>query len=178
MPFLVILGIILLAILIWAASDFFNIVYRGFAPLFPFFVTNTKTIDAILHGINLKPNATVFELGAGTAKFLRAVEKNQPQANLIGVEYSVIPYVISKFLLKKLKSNIKLVREDLFKTDISRADLIYCYLVPDMMEKLSAKIKKECRPGTLIVSYMFSIPNLNVKKIIDENREISYIYEV
>ncbi len=178
MAFLIIVGVILLAILIWAASDFFNIVFRGFAPLFPFFVSNDKMIDTILSGVTLKPQVNIFELGAGTAKFLRAAEKIQAQANLVGVEYSFIPYYIAKLLLKKVKSNIKLIRADLFKTDISQANLIYCYLVPDMMERLAAKIKSECRPGTLVVSYMFSIPGLEVKKIIPGNKEVSYIYEV
>ncbi|MEI7452306.1 MAG: rRNA adenine N-6-methyltransferase family protein [Candidatus Falkowbacteria bacterium] len=178
MAFLIILGLILLAILIWASNDFFNIVYRGFAPLFPFFTINTKMTDLILHSVTLKPNVTIFELGAGPAKFLQAAEKIQPQANLIGIEYSLVPYLIGKFLLKKVKSNIKLIQQNLYKTDISHADLIYCYLIPSMMGKLAEKVKKECRSGTLIISYMFSIPGLELKKTIQNNNETTYIYEI
>jgi len=178
MVFLIIVGLILLAILIWAASDFFNIVYRGFAPLFPFFVTNTNMSDLILRSVTLKPGVKVFELGAGTAKFLRAAEKAQAQADLVGVEYSLLPYLITKSVLKKAHSSIKLLQADLYKTDISQANLIYCYLSIDMMEKVWVKMKKECRPGTLLISYMFSIPGAEIKKIIQANKETTYIYEV
>ena len=169
---------ILLTILIWSATEFFNIVFRGFAPLYPFFVINPKMIEAILKIVNLKPGAVVYELGAGTARFLRAVEKRQPQAKLRGIEYSMIPYLFGKLLLKKEKSHIDLIRKNLFNVNLKDADLIYLYLMPDMMEKLVEKLKKECRPGTMVVSYLFSMPNLESRKKIEAGNEVSYIYQI
>jgi hypothetical protein len=68
-------------------------------------------------------------------------------------------------MLRSSKSKIKLIRKNIFNTNISDANMIYCYLIPTMMPKLAEKIKRECRPGTIVVSYMFSIPGLQVLKI-------------
>ncbi len=175
MIFLMILELVLLVIVVLAAINFFNIVFRGFAP---FFSAKPEVIATIINDIKLTKDQEVYELGAGTAKFLRGLEAKYPQAKLIGVEYSWFPYLLTKIRLTKAKSKIDLRREDLFKTNLSRAALIYCYLAPDMMVRLSEKIQKECRPGTIVVSYLFSIPNLPWHKTLEVGGNKIYFYQL
>ena len=175
MLFLIIIELILLVILVLAVVQFFNIVFRGFAP---FFTTGEKAIKMVLEAVTINPDDQIYELGAGSARFLLAVEKRYPTAKLIGVEYSPLTYWLAKLKMRSKKSRIKLVLQNLFKTNLREANLIYCYLIPDMMPKLQEKIKAECRPGTKIISHMFSIPNLDIKKRIEEDHEVFYFYEV
>ncbi|HNX10609.1 MAG TPA: hypothetical protein PKI61_00490 [bacterium] len=175
MIWLIILEIILAAILVLAAVDFFHIVFRGAAP---FMRAGQKILALIVPEIKLKGTETIYELGAGQADFLQIMEKKYPKAKLIGIEHSRWLYFFSKMMLNKKKSRINLIREDLFKTDIKKADLIYVYLVPTMMAKLSERITKECRPKTIIISYLFSIPNLTISKKLDINGNSVYFYEV
>lgn len=175
MFWLLLIEVILIAIAVLAAVDFFNIIFRGAAP---FMKTNKKILTMIISELKLKGQETVYELGAGGANFLQAVEKKYPQAKLIGVEYSWWIYLITKMTLKKRKSGVRLLRGDMFKADIKNADLIYVFLIPTMMMKLSEKIMKECRPKTMVVSYLFSIPNLTIVKKLDINGNSLYFYEV
>lgn len=175
MFWLIILEIILVAVLVFAIVDFFNIVFRGAAP---FIKAGRKVIDLIIPEIKLKGTETIYELGAGMADFLQAMEKKYPQAKLIGIEYAYWLYLISKLSLKKKKSHIQLENKDMFQTDIKDADLIYVYLIPTMMRRLSEKIQKECRPKTIIISYIFSIPNLTISKKLDINGNSVYFYQV
>ena len=175
MFWLLLIEVILIVIAVLAAVDFFNIIFRGAAP---FMKTNKKILATIVNELKLKGQETVYELGAGGGHFLQAVEKKYPRAKLIGVEYSWWIYLISKMLLKKKKSGIKLIRANMFKTDIKNADLIYVFLIPTMMMKLSEKITKECRPKTIVISYLFSIPNLTIVKKLDINGNSLYFYEV
>ena len=66
----------------------------------------------------------------------------------------------------------------MFKADLQDADFIYCYLFPGMMGKLGAKIRSECKPGAIFISYMFSVPDWKPKQIITQNNGIIYFYEV
>jgi SAM-dependent methyltransferase len=162
-------------ILVFAAINFFNIVFRGFAP---FFAAKKEVIQIIIDNIHPTAGQKVYELGAGTANFLQGAEIKYPEAKLIGIEYSIFPYLLAKAKLKSLKSKIDYRRADLYKTDLHDASFVYCYLIPTMMPKLSEKITKECQPGTTIISYVFSIPNLSLRKTIETKGGNIYFYEV
>ena len=155
--------------------QFFNIIFFGFAP---FFNTSQQAIAMALKEINPKDDLVIYELGSGWARFLQAVEKINPQAKLEGIEYSRTTYWLSKIHLHSRHSHIKLLRKNLFKVNLAEADVIYCYLLTDMMFKLGEKIKAECRPGTKIISHMFSIPNMEIKKKVEVDPDVLYIYEV
>ncbi|MEI7620009.1 MAG: class I SAM-dependent methyltransferase [Candidatus Falkowbacteria bacterium] len=175
MTFLILLELILLVILVLSAINFFNIVFKGFAP---FFAANSEVIKLVIDNIKPVKGQIVYELGAGTANFLKGVEAQYPETKLIGVEYSFFPYLLAKAKLKTLKSKIDLRRQNLYKTDLHDASFIYCYLIPTMMPRLSEKIQKECQPGTTVISYIFSIPNLSIRKTIETKGGNIYFYQV
>lgn len=156
--------------------QFYNLMFRGYAP---YISTGAETIAKIVAAIDLKEDGEVFELGAGKAGFLRALEKKFPKARLIGVEYAFWPWLLANIQISLSKSRIKAIKENLFKTDLSRADLIYCYLNSKMMQALGHKFKKECRLGTTIISYAFPIKKWTAAKTIDlaEKGKV-YFYQV
>jgi 16S rRNA A1518/A1519 N6-dimethyltransferase RsmA/KsgA/DIM1 with predicted DNA glycosylase/AP lyase activity len=135
-------------------------------------------IVKIIENIHPEKGQVIYELGAGTANFLKGIETKYPETKLIGIENSVITYLRAKAKLKALKSRIDLRRQNLYQTDLHDASIIYCYLIPTMMAKLSDKITKECRPGTTVISYMFSIPNLSLRKTVETKSGNVYFYEV
>ena len=167
--------IILIVVLVFLAVQFFNIVFRGFAP---FISTKFKAILTIIKELDLNGKEVVYELGAGRAGFLRAVEEKFKNEKLIGIEYSWWPYFLAKLQVSLSNSKIKIIREDFFKVNIKEADIIYCFLNPKTMKKLESKIREECRPGTLIISYYFKIKNLNLEKTIKEGGANIYFYRV
>lgn len=175
MIFLILLELILLVILVLAAINFFNIVFRGFAPLF---AAGPQVINLIIENIKPTKGQVIYELGAGTANFLKAVETKYPETKLVGIEYSLFTFLRAKAKLKALKSKIDLRREDLYQTNLSDASIVYCYLIPTMMPKLSEKIQKECPKGTVVISYIFSIPGLSMRKTIQTKGGNIYFYEV
>ncbi|MDD4290316.1 MAG: hypothetical protein PHH83_03530 [Patescibacteria group bacterium] len=166
--------IIAFILLIIAVIQFFNIIFRGYAPLFS---TNKVFIKKILEEIDKNQNYNIYELGCGFAKFLIMAEKTLPNSKYVGIEYSFLPYMLTKIKLKLIKSKIKIVCENFLKTNLQDAHIIYCYLIPDVMEKLSQKLKNECS-NTLIVSYRFSIPNIKLDKTINFGNNKFYFYKI
>ena len=156
--------------------QFYNMIFRGYAP---FISTRGKILDKILSELKIKEDATVYELGCGQAGFLRALRKKYPKAQLIGVEYQLLPYIIGKTQSGLSNSKIKFIKKDIFKVNLKQADLIYCYLNPGTMAKLENKFKDEAKSGAQIISYQFPLPNTQTNNTIsiDKHNKI-YFYKI
>jgi hypothetical protein len=172
---LLIFLVFLVFIVFFASINFYNIIFRGFAP---FISTKFEAILTILKDLNLNGDETVYELGAGKAGFLRAVEERFGNKKLVGIEYSFFPYLIAKIQLSLLNSSIELVRKNIFKVNLKKADIIYCFLNIEMMEKLEEKVKRECRKGTILISYHFKFPNVEEEKVLKEGENNIYFYRI
>lgn len=48
--------------------------------------------------------------------------------------------------------------KDLWKADLSKADAVAVYGLHPMMTELGVKLKKELRPGSVVMSNVFVIP--------------------
>ncbi|MFH1822382.1 MAG: class I SAM-dependent methyltransferase [Patescibacteria group bacterium] len=158
--------------------QFYNIVFRGYAP---FISTGKKVIAKIFQELDLDKNfsGTVYELGCGKAGFLNIFHKHYPKANLIGIEYEYLLFIISKVQQALKRNKIKIIRKNIFQADLSKADLIYCYLNVKMMKELEKKFKKECQPGTRIISYAFSLPEMKaIKELKMDNKIKIYFYKL
>ena len=161
---MVLVEIFLVVFAIFFITQFFNILFRGFAP---YVSTRSEVISKIINEIDLKDGEKVYELGCGKAGFLRAFEAKNPRGKFVGFEYSFWPYAVAKFQLGLSESNIKIYKKNIFKADLKDADLVYCYLNPSMMEKLEKKFIAECKPGTQIISYTFKLPSKQPTKVIE-----------
>lgn len=167
--------IIVFILLVFSVVQFFNIIFRGYAPLFS---TNKNFIKKILEKVDKNQNYNIYELGCGFAKFLFLAERIFPNSKYIGVEYSFLPYLLTKIKIKLSKSKIKIINENFLKTDLKDADIIYLYLIPDVMQKLSKKLKNECKNNTLIISFRFSVPNIKLEKMINFGNNKFYFYKI
>lgn len=164
-----------MVVLAFTSVQFYNIVFRGFAP---FISTKFNAVLTILKDLDLKGDEHVYELGAGKAGFLRAIEQKFGNKKLTGVEYSFLPYFLAKTQIVLSNSKINLIRKDMFKVSLNDADIIYCFLMPKMMAMLEKKFKQECRPGTLIISYHFRIPNMEPERVLKEEKNNIYFYRI
>jgi len=166
---------ILFFIGIFLGTQFFNIIFRGYAP---FISTRPQIIKKILTEINLQQGNKVYELGCGSAGFLRAICDKFPEAEAIGVENAIWPYFLARVQTAIFNKKIKIIRKNLFNVNLSDADLIYCYLNLKTMEMLKEKFNKECKQGTIIVSYQFPLHNFNPTKVVQSEKDKIYFYKI
>ena len=168
--------LICLLVVVFLLIEFYNITFRGYAPFIP---TGNKAISAAVENISLPETGTVYELGCGQAGFLRELRKKYAKANLYGVEYNLFPYLIGQIQNSLSKSNIQFIKKNFFKVDLSQADAIYCFLSIRTMADLEPKFKAECKPGTKIISYNFTLPNHTPEKVVEmENKNKIYFYKI
>lgn len=177
---LIIIELILLLAFVVFALYFYNLVFKGQAP---FIISGASTIQNITEELDNWPNkkwqnGKIYELGSGSAGFLRFMERNYSQAEFCGVEKEWLPYIISVLQLKFLRSRIKIKRKDLFEENLKSADLIYCFLNEKTMRKLEDKVKQECQRGAIIIAYLFRFPGLKAVKEIQGEKGKIYFYQI
>lgn len=141
-----------------------------------------RVIKAALDLAKIKEGETIYDLGSGDGRVLLDAVKAY---NCKGVGYELIfPF----FLLSKIKvllsgnnNKIKLYFKNFYKEDLSQADVIFCYLIPHGMKKLSDKFAKEpLKKGARIVSFSFRIKDWEPKKVLKltPNTPNIYLYEI
>lgn len=145
----------------------FDLLLRGFAPIVSSRPWVIQSLIEELHKEKIPESPTIYSLSCGKSGFLYFVGMNFQDATLIGVEKRLLPYVIAKLQSIVRFLNIKVLYSRHFhRLDLTKADIIYCYVGINVLRELSDKFKFECKPGTIIISIGFPIPGLSELRVI------------
>ncbi|MEK9143613.1 MAG: hypothetical protein AAB481_03225 [Patescibacteria group bacterium] len=130
----------------------------------PFVRSNKKAVNAMIRLAKIKPGMRVYDLGSGDGTLLlRAAQKG---ATAIGFEIN--PFLV---LLSRLR-RLRVYWKNFWHADLSKADVIFVYLLPWRMKSLEKLLLTKCKPGTLVVSNSFIFPSL---KYLETDKE-AHIY--
>lgn len=147
----------------------------------PYVPTKKQVAQKMIKVAHLKKDDTVYDLGCGDGRLLFEAEKSV-KIHAKGYELAPIPYFFAKIQQVFLKSKTNIQMANFFGADLKDANIIFCYLSPDIMVKLYKKIKKECKKGTKIISNTFSIHGVKPSKIWIKNQKQKlpniYLYEI
>lgn len=102
----------------------------------------------------------VYDLGCGDARVLTAAAALG--ANATGFEVSLIPYAIGKLrcMCSPYREHAQIYYANFWKQDISDARVVFIYLIPGVYEKIMNKITRECKAGTVIITYVWPFKDL------------------
>lgn len=170
--------IVALAALLWSLSAIWSIL-KGASPV----ATPMTEIYWALKEAKPVIGETLFDLGCGDGRVLVIGAR---LFGLNGVGYESAPWgnLITKIKLwdDELKNKVKVKTKNIYHVkDLDKADIVYLYLFPQMLKKLSGHFIKQLVPGTRIISYAFPIPGWKADKIIasQRNKDIKvYLYHV
>jgi len=144
----------------------------------PFVGTENKELESIFSNIPITAGMTFLDIGCGDGRVVISAVKKY-KVNGVGVDINPILIWIARFLAiwQKLHQ-IKFYIAEIEKTDFSKADIIYIYLFPKFIAKLSKKFSDEVHPGTYIISHAFKIDFLKkyLLKTINGKKIKTYIY--
>jgi len=166
---LIILGVILFLLFL------LSMIWPPDSPWAPWWRTNGKTARAMCKLARIKKGDFIYDLGSGDGTAL-VIASKEFGAKGIGLEIDAFRYLISKlnFRINGLSNSVTSRRKNFFKENISKADVVFVYLVPKTLEKLIPKFKKELKKGTRIISYIYEI-NLPLKEVDVKNKIRLYV---
>jgi len=123
----------------------------------PWVPTNSETTNKMLLMASVNSDEIVYDLGSGDGRVL-VTAAMKFHARSVGVE--VNPFLVFltrlKIIALGLGGRTKVIWGDLFKVDLSKADVVILYLLQDTNNKLESKLKKELKPGSRVVSHAFT----------------------
>jgi SAM-dependent methyltransferase len=145
----------MLAWLIWLVLImvvlFFGFVLLRGAPYLP---SLNRHIEAALDLLNLAPGQTVYDLGCGDGRFLKAAARRGLKA--VGYELNPIMFAYS-WLTTRRRKNIRVYFGDFWNAELTDADAVYVFLLDKFMPKLDDKLKSSGKHLKL-ASHTFIIP--------------------
>ncbi len=118
--------------------------------------TPQELVEKMLDIAKVTPKDYVIDLGSGDGRTVITAAKRGAKA--LGIEYNPDMVELSKRNAAKegVSDKASFVKADLFEADLSQAQVITMFLLPDINIKLRPKIL-DLRPGTRIVSNSFTM---------------------
>ena len=153
----------------------------------PWIPSSRKAVRQMLDLAEIKPDEQVYDLGCGDGRIIITAAKKY-QARAVGIEIDPIRWLWCQFLITifGLRGQVRIIFGDLFQQDLSEADVVVCYLLPETTKKLQGKLLKELQPNTRVVSNTFIFPGIRevgksgkarLYRFSEENTMAAYIKE-
>lgn len=138
----------------------------------PFVPTRKKTIDKMIESASLKKNEVVYDLGCGDGRIVIAAE-NAGAKESIGIEVAPFPYLLARMrVFFQGKGKSKILFENFYKNkDILNADVLFAFLLTKPMEKVFAEIWPKMKPGSRIISHLFTFKGIEPDAIFPRTKE-------
>lgn len=100
-----------------------------------------------------KPDAkTFYDLGCAHGALPLRLKKILPRLEICGIDNSTVRIFFAKLKSKILRRKVNFQKQDIFKTDLSNADVVYTYLWYDLMPILEKKLQKELKQGAVVIT--------------------------
>ncbi len=126
--------------------------------------TSRVRIRAFLDAVPMSPGQLLVDIGCGNGRVLKsASERYGVQA--VGYELNLMAY-FNAWLRCLGKNGVRVVRGNFWNADLSSADVIFCYLFPDVMDRLGQKIRLEAKLGAMVISCNFPIPGMVPQRVL------------
>jgi len=139
----------------------------------PYVSSSKARIKKMIEIIGKPLESTILELGSGDGKVVIALAKQG--FNVVGIEINPVLCWFSKFRIRRLGlKNAKIINKNFWNYDLKEVDIMTMYFIPHKMKKLAKKIKREMKPGSLIISNAFKIVDWPIQR----ESEGVYVYIV
>jgi hypothetical protein len=123
----------------------------------PWVPTSNEMVRKMLMLSKVKAGEEVYDLGSGDGRIVIVAAK-EFGARSTGIEIDVFRAFYSKLLIRLLGlgGKARVIWSSFYRVDLSRADVVTVYLLPETNDKLAPKLERELRPTSRVVSHAFT----------------------
>ena len=133
--------------------------------------TPPEVVDKMLDLAQVTKDDLVYDLGCGDGRIVVTAAKRY---GCKAVGYDIARKRIKESLANVEKNNVghlvRIEQKDIFTLDLSRANVITLYLLPELNVKLIPQLEK-LKPGSRIVSHDFDMKGVKPDKVIEVHSE-------
>ena len=132
----------------------------------PFVPTPHDVVEKMLELASVTKKDLVYDLGCGDGRIVVAAAKKY---GCRAVGFDIDPRRIKESAENVAKNKIghlvKIEERNIFDVDLSRANVVTMYLLPDVNKKLIPQLRK-LEPGSRIVSHSFALKGIEPDKVV------------
>ncbi len=129
------------------------------------YVSTAKArVLAFLDAVAPEPGQLLVDLGCGDGRVLRCASRRY-RVQARGYELNPLAYLKAR-LLSVGYADVAIHRKNFWTVDLSPADVVCCYLYPDVMLRLAGKLRAELKPGATVVSCNFPLPGFHPDSVL------------
>lgn len=142
----------------------------------PWVPTSKSTVRKMLSMANVQPGDIVYDLGSGDGRII-IMAAREFRATSVGIEINPfwVLWTKLKVALYQLSGKVNIVWGNFFNQDLSKANIVTLYLLQNTNDKLKLKLEREMKPGTRVISHIFTFDDWTLQKG-DEESQI-YMYK-
>ena len=141
----------------------------------PFIASDPVSVGQMIVLADLRDGDTVVDLGSGDGRIVIAAARAHAGIRGWGVDLDEKLVLESNAAAQAqgLAERIRFVRGDVFDADLSQADVIFIWLWPEIMRMLRPKILAEARPGTRVITGIWSLGNWRPDQVDDKSMRLN-----
>jgi SAM-dependent methyltransferase len=143
----------------------------------PLYLSNSITAAALVKLLPATPSY-VLDAGCGDGGLLRHLARARPDCEFVGIEHAPLTWLWARVLAINLP-NVHIRLGDFWKQPLAPFDLVYAFLSPAPMPDFWQKAVEEMKPGCLLVSNSFAVPDVapeNLVELTDRRQTQLYCY--
>jgi precorrin-6B methylase 2 len=119
--------------------------------------TSRKKVRKMLEMSRIGPSDVVYDLGSGDGRIILEAARTF-HAKAIGIEADPVRFLLSKLAIALFdaKDRASVVWGNFFHTNLSDATIVTVFLSQGTNQRLKSKLLSELKPGTRVVSYVWT----------------------
>jgi SAM-dependent methyltransferase len=121
-----------------------------------FVSTSRVRINTLLDAVPMHAGQRFIDLGCGDGRVLRRARKRYG-VQATGYELNPLAYLKARLLCFG-RSGVRVRWQDFRGADLSQADVVFCYLFPDLLQEVTVLFRAKLKPGAVLVSCNFGLP--------------------
>ncbi len=143
-------------------AGLFSVLWLGYWHTFrtqvPYYPSSPAVWRAVQDCLPAGRPCRAIDLGSGLGGLVLHLARTRSDCRVTGAELAPLPWLTSRLRAMGLP-NVFLRRVDYHSLDLGEYDLVFAYLSPAAMPALWRKAQQEMRPGSVLLSYEFVIPD-------------------
>jgi SAM-dependent methyltransferase len=144
----------------------------------PYYPSGPRVWEAVAGQLPADRPLRVIDIGSGLGGLVLELARRRPDCEFSGIELAPLPWLVSRLRARATRSRAHFLLGDYDKLDFGDYDAVFAYLSPAAMGALWKKAEAEMRPGSVLLSYEFTIaeraPDRHV--VTTDSRKILHIW--
>jgi SAM-dependent methyltransferase len=118
--------------------------------------TPHEVVEKMLDMAKVKKGDVVYDLGCGDGRIVVAAAKRGAKASGWDINPDRVKEAKANVKKNKVEQNAKIFHDDIFTLDLSKANVVTLYLLPELNVRLIPQLER-LAPGSRIVSHDFDM---------------------